>query len=77
MADKITFSDNFEDFVKEYQFKDEIYTKGSELIPSFRVMQAWDYYMDKFRNALYQSNKDPYEFGQYCKKILKDMGEIG
>lgn len=79
MADMMTFPDNFEEFVKEYEFVDEesIYTNKAELIPSFRVMQAWDYYMDKFRNALYQSNKDPHIFGHYCKKILKDMGEIG
>lgn len=46
MADKMTFPENFMDFIKDYSFKDEekIYTNGIDLIPVFRVEQAWDHY---------------------------------
>lgn len=46
MADMMDFPPTFEEFINKYSFKDEeeIYTNGSELIPSFRVMQAWDHY---------------------------------
>lgn len=50
----MTFPDTFEEFIKEYEFKDkeEIYTNGVELIPSFRVMQAWEYYTSNINCAL-------------------------
>ena len=46
MADMMMFPKKFEDFIKDYEFKDdkEVYTNGAELIPSFRVMQAWEHY---------------------------------
>ncbi len=46
MADMMTFPPTFEEFIKEYEFIDEegIYTNKAELIPSFRVMQAWNHY---------------------------------
>ena len=52
MADKMTFPDKFEDFIHEYEFIDneEVYTNGAELIPSFRVMQAWDHYTNNIKN---------------------------
>ena len=61
MADMMTFPDTFEEFIKQYEFKDkeEIYTNGAELIPSFRVMQAWEHYTDliTFRLAdIYKTN---------------------
>jgi len=54
MADMMTFPDTFEEFIKEYEFKDkeEIYTNGAELIPSFRVMQAWEHYTSNVNCAL-------------------------
>ena len=54
MADMMTFPDTFEEFIKEYEFKDkeEIYTNGAELIPSFRVMQAWEHYTSNVNRAL-------------------------
>ena len=74
----MTFPNKFGDFVKEYEFKDkeEIYTNGSELIQSFRVMQAWEHYMDSFRTAWDFSNGDVHVFGHYAKYILKQMGEL-
>ena len=54
MADKMTFPNTFEEFIKQYSFKDkeEIYTNGAELIPIFRVEQAWDHYTSQVLNAL-------------------------
>ena len=51
MADMITFPNTFEEFIHQYEFKDkdEIYTNGAELIPSFRVMQAWEHYTESFK----------------------------
>ena len=54
MADMMTFPKTFEEFINEYEFTDseEIYTNGAELIPSFRVMQAWEHYSDNIKNKL-------------------------
>ena len=54
MADMMTFPPTFKDFIKEYNFKDKekIYTNGIELIPAFRVEQAWDHYTTQVMNAL-------------------------
>ncbi len=54
MADMMTFPPTFKDFIKEYSFKDKenIYTNGIELIPVFRVEQAWDHYTTQVLNAL-------------------------
>lgn len=48
MGDAMSFPNTFEEFIHEYEFKDEeeIYTNGTNLIPSFRVIQAWDHYTD-------------------------------
>ena len=41
MGDQMEFPETFEEFAKEYGFKDdkEVYTNGSDLIPVFRVKQ--------------------------------------
>ena len=41
MNEQMEFPETFEEFAKEYGFKDreEVYTNGSELIPVFRVKQ--------------------------------------
>ena len=41
IAEQMTFPDTFDEFAKEYGFKDkeEVYTNGVELIPVFRVKQ--------------------------------------
>ncbi len=51
MADMMTFPNTFEEFIKQYEFKDEdeVYTNGIELIPSFRVMQAWEHYVEPLK----------------------------
>lgn len=54
MADMQTFPNTFMEFIKSYTFKDdaEIYTNGAELVPFFRVEQAWDHYTADAANAL-------------------------
>lgn len=54
----MNFPPTFKEFIDEYSFKDkeEIYTNGSELIPSFRVMQAWDHYIRKIRDIDIKQN---------------------
>lgn len=49
MSDKMTFPEKWEDFIKQYSFKDTegIYTNYSELIPIFRVKQMMDHYLKK------------------------------
>ena len=41
MNEQMEFPETFEEFVKEYGFKDdkEVYTNGSDLIQVFRVKQ--------------------------------------
>ena len=41
MNEQMEFPETFEEFAKEYGFKDnkEVYTNGSDLIPIFRVKQ--------------------------------------
>lgn len=48
MADIMNFPPTFEEFIRQYEFvdKEEIYTNGTKLIPSFRVRQAWNHYAD-------------------------------
>lgn len=54
MADRMTFPDYFMDFIKEYSFndKEKIYTNGTDLIPVFRVEQAWDHYSSQIQSAI-------------------------
>ena len=78
MADMMDFPNKFMDFIDNYSFKDEeeVYTNGSYLIPFFRVEQAWNHYMDLFRNAYKYCKGDMHSFGHWCEKLLKDMGEL-
>lgn len=45
-GDVMSFPDNWWEFVQQYQFvdKEEVYTNGSMLIPSFRVRQMVEHY---------------------------------
>ena len=47
-GDVMSFPSNWWTFVQQYQFadKDEIYTNGSMLIPSFRVRQMVEHYFN-------------------------------
>lgn len=59
MADTMIFPNTFEEFIKQYEFKDEdeVYTNGAELIPSFRVMQAWEHYTNQIQNNINDIDK--------------------
>ena len=65
MSECMPIPDNWKDFVKEYSFKDirEIYTNGSQLIPTFRVEQM----MENFAKPDWISVKDrmPEKHGWY------------
>ena len=52
MADRMEFPRTMKEFIDSYSFKDreEIYTNGAELIPVFRVEQAFEYYEKEIRN---------------------------
>lgn len=45
---------DFMSFINSHSFKDkkELYTNGAELVPVFRVQQAYDYYFLKLEKAL-------------------------
>lgn len=49
MCKQMTFPEKWEDFIKQYSFKDTkgIYTNYSELVPIFRVKQMMDHYLKK------------------------------
>ena len=57
MPDVMEFPKYWEDFVKDYSFKDDqhIYTNGSELIPVSRVKQMVDYYFSTGLKAVEQA----------------------
>ena len=57
MADVMEFPEYWEDFVKDYSFKDDqhIYTNGSELIPVSRVKQMVDEYFNTGLKAIWQA----------------------
>lgn len=61
MADMMDFPPTFKEFIDKYSFKDkeEIYTNGDELIPSYRVMQAWDHYTRNIKR-IYESLNNIY-----------------
>ena len=46
MNEKMEFPNTFEEFLNEYSFKDsdEVYTNGSDLIQTFRVMQGYEHF---------------------------------
>ena len=48
MPERMTFPEKWEDFIEQYQFKDNdgAYTNGSMLIPVFRVKQMMEHYYD-------------------------------
>lgn len=58
MGDMMDFPSTWELFLHDYEFKDakQIYTNGSDLIPSFRVKQMIEHY---FLNPQPLSNQCP------------------
>lgn len=76
MADRMTFPPTFEEFIQEYEFidKEEIYTNGSKLIPSFKVMQAWEHYIKPINN-IKQSINNIYDCVRMIETNIYDIEE--
>ena len=57
MPDVMEFPKYWEDFVKDYSFKDDqhIYTNGSELISIYRVKQMVEHYFSTAAGAMVQA----------------------
>ena len=64
MADRMEFPKTMKEFIGGCSFKDreEIYTNGAELIPVFRVEQAFEYYEKEIRKKAID------EFAERLKK---------
>lgn len=78
MADRMSFPNTFKEFIHEYEFKDEeeVYTNGAELIPSFRVIQAWEHYTSKIRDIdIRQSLNNIYDCVTMIQNNLYDIEE--
>lgn len=76
MMELMEFPDTFDEFVKEYGFKDdkEVYTNGSDLIPIFRVKQ-WLEHDNKLRAI---ETDTAYECGKaVLNKIRTEIAEYG
>ena len=73
MADIMEFPEYWEDFIKEYSFKDnhQIYTNGSELVPVSRVKQMVDYYFSTGLKAVEQAIAK-----EFREKETKNKGDI-
>lgn len=76
MADMMNFPSTFEEFIKQYEFKDkeEVYTNGAELIPSFRVMQAWEHYTSNIKR-INQNLNNIYDCLRMIENNLIDIEE--
>lgn len=63
MADAMTFPKTMKEFIDWFSFKDrdEVYTNGSMIIPTFRVEQAIEHYEQEIRNKAID------EFGERLK----------
>ena len=84
----INFPPTFEEFIKQYEFKDEkeIYTNGAKLISSFRVMQAWEHYVEPLKkiqteitnmeNIINMTQDSIYDLGTYIDTIQNHIYNI-
>lgn len=83
MSEEMKFSDTLDEFIKQYSFIDEeqIYTNGSELIPTFRVKQ-WEEHKIKENQELkkqLEENQNPLKgiFAQVNDDtLLRDCGNM-
>lgn len=59
MNNAMDFLNTFEEFLSHYSFKDreEVYTNGSELIQTFRVMQGYEHFSKQIREDAYQQGR--------------------
>lgn len=80
MADKMEFPSTIEEFIKGYSFKDsdEVYTNGAELIPVFRVEQAFEHYEKEIRKKAideFAEECKKFGFGEYTLRCIKAIAE--
>lgn len=78
MAECMDFPNTFKEFIDEYSFKDrkEIYTNGSELIQTFRVMQGYEHFIAEHDKQIRNETID--EFVKTLEKsLLEDEVENG
>ena len=70
MAECMDFPNTFKEFIDEYSFKDreEIYTNGSELIQTFRVMQGYEHFIADHDQQIRNETID--EFALLMKEAL-------
>lgn len=66
MNEQMEFPETFEKFAKEYGFKDDVYTNGSDLIQVFRVKQ-WLEHDNKLRRI---ETDTAYECGKHANKWI-------
>lgn len=85
MNEEMQFPNTFEEFISDYSFKDreEVYTNGCELIPTFRVMQGYEHFSKQIRAdaiaeviKLYEEFQpklatNVYEFGERLRQMQK------
>ena len=72
MGETMTFPEDINDFLDFYSFIDteQIYTNGSELISTYRVRQALDYYYPKEEEKDNNDVNDFVNFVATCDKQL-------
>ena len=60
MGEMMDFPERWEDFLESCSFKDkeELYTNGAKLIPTFRVEQMMDHYMPRYYHPLDRMPKE-------------------
>lgn len=85
MNEEMEFPNTFEEFVNEYSFKDsdEIYTNGSELIQTFRVMQGYEHFVKQIRAdtiteclRIVKKIKDDYNEARFGEQIPINYGTL-
>lgn len=77
MSECMKFPNTFKEFIDEYSFKDrkEIYTNGSELIQTSRVMQGYEHFIaehdQQIRNEVINEVKKA--GATYCANVSCNM----
>lgn len=75
MNDTMSFPKTIDEFLDDYSFKDkeEAYTNGSMLIPTFRVWQGVEHYLQELNNVI---NRQKTEIKELCyDKIIAERHE--
>ena len=79
MSEIQEFPPTFETFISAYKFNDtnQVYTNGSDLIPTFRVMQGWEHYTrnlkDKHSREILARNRSIVDAYMIILEMLPDF----